>query len=81
MTMCVCMCEHPKTAQSLGDDTRAVVGPKRAPEVGFDSVMWFAVGVHVGRSVDRWTSKDAGNRPPPTPFMERTGETEIKLIV
>ena len=26
VTISVCMCEHPKTAQSLYDDTRAVVG-------------------------------------------------------
>ena len=47
-------------------------GPKRTREIGIDSVMWFAVGVRVGTSVDGWTSKDAGNRLLQTPHMEWT---------
>ena len=55
--------------------------PKRAREIVFDNVMWFAVGVRVGTYVDRWTNKDAGNRLPPTPYMEVDKKTEVKLIV
>ena len=77
MSMSCCMCEPMETAQSLGDDTHAVVlGPMWASEHGLHCVVWslLSVGCKPGPSISARTRTRADVNVRPRPLAQRTGK-------